>query len=295
MTDDERQRTARLAGLDPSVPPTLRSIETRRSHLRIVNLVLLLGLAGLVMILPAAASGGSTTSWPVRLGLLFLVTAFAAYMVEKERHLLRLVQMLLAERQRVELLAEAATHDPLTGLLNQATLTHRLEAALAQSKRHGNTFAVMTLDLDRFRALNSRFGSSACDLALVEVGRRLAAEIRSGDALARMRSDQFTVLLEHVAEPGDPAAVAQRLVDSLGRPFDDLPGLPGLSISVGVVVHAGGDKEQAADILRDAELARRLARNRKDGRIEVFDRTETDEDPDGVPHGAEADVPTDRR
>ena len=295
MTEDEQQRTARLAGLDPTVAPTLTSIETRRSHLRIVNLVLLLGLAGLVMILPAAASGGSTTSWPVRLGLLFLVSAFAAYMVEKERHLLRLVQMLLAERQRVELLAEAATHDPLTGLLNQATLMHRLEAALAQSKRHSTTFAVLTLDLDRFRALNNRFGSSACDLALVEVGRRLAAEVRSGDAVARMRSDQFTVLLERVAEPGDPSAVAQRLVDSIGRPFDDLPGLPGLSISVGVVVHAGGHKEQAADILRDAELARRLARNRKDGRIEVFDRTEDHERPDEVLRGAEADVPTDPR
>lgn len=275
MGEDEQRRAARLAGLDPSVAPTLRSIEARRAHLRIVSVVVMVGLAGLVLLLPAATGGGSATSWPVRLGLLLLVSAFAGYVVEKERHLRRLVQMLLAERERVEVLAEAATHDPLTGLLNQATLTHRLETALAQSKRHGTTFGVVTLDLDHFRALNNRFGANACDLALVEVGRRLAAEVRSGDAVARMRSDEFTLLLEQLERPVHAATVAQRVVDSLGQPFDDLPGLPGLSISVGVVVHAGGDKEQTDDILRDAELARRLARNRKTGRIEVFDRTES--------------------
>lgn len=268
----------RIAALDHRGEPTLEHIEARRTHLWVVAFVVMGGLAGLLLMAPATAAGStSATSAPVRVGLLLLVTAFGAYVVEKERHLRAVLRQLVEERQRAEALAEEANHDPLTGLLNHATFRHRLDAALAGSKRHGDTFALLLADIDRFRALNQRHGSAACDRALVEVGRRMAEVVRADDAVARLRSDEFAVLLERVSHTAGVAEVAQRVLDVLARPFDDLPGLPGLTASVGVVVHAGGEKEQVSDLVRDAELAQRLARGKQQSRIEIFDRTHPDQ------------------
>lgn len=274
MAEAKRRRGA---GLDHRGDPTLDRIEARRTHLWVVAFVVMGGLAGVLLMAPATTGTTSATSAPVRVGLFLLVSAFAAYVVEQERHFRVLLRRLMQERERSEALAEEANHDPLTHLLNQATFTHRLDAALAASKRHGDTFALMLADIDHFRALNQRHGSAACDRALVEVGRRMAQVVRADDAVARLRSDEFGVLLERVANTAGVSEIAQRILDALARPFDDLPGLPGVTVTVGVVVHSGGEKEQSDDVLRDAELAQRLARGKPDTRVEIFDRTDPGE------------------
>lgn len=248
-------------------------IEHRRSRLWLVTFVVMGGLAGVVLLAPATADGStSAASWPVRGGLVLLVTAFGAYVVEQERSLRVVVRRLVEVRRQAAHLREQVGHDPLTGLLNQATFHHRVDAALSRSKRHLEVIGLLLLDIDHFRALNQRHGSAACDRALVEVAQRLRSVVRAEDAVARLRSDEFAILLEHAGGADDARRVAQRAADALDAPFDEVPGLAAVHVSIGVVVHAGGDKEQTTDLLRDAELARRLARARPARGIEVFDR-----------------------
>jgi diguanylate cyclase (GGDEF)-like protein len=114
---------------------------------------------------------------------------------DDERRVAAQVSSLIAVALNLDLLRHDSTHDALTGLLNRRSHESMLAQAASRSERYGWSFALLLLDLDRFKAVNDRFGHAAGDAALRAVGREVRQLLRSGDVAARIGGDEFALLL----------------------------------------------------------------------------------------------------
>jgi len=172
-------------------------------------------------------------------------------------------------------LAAQAHHDPLTGLPNRNLFGELLEHALRRAQRSASAVAVLFLDLDRFKIVNDSRGHDVGDELLGAVAARLESVLRPGDVVARFGGDEFTVLCEDLepATAGEQAiSVADRLVEALQDPFTVDDDELFVGVSVGIAVGITG-LEQPDALLRDADAAMYLAKERGRGRCEVFDET----------------------
>ena len=156
----------------------------------------------------------------------------------------------LAASQRIEELSQT---DPLTGLPNRRLLADRVEFALAMSQRNGHSFALMVVNLDRFKHINDTFGLGFGDRVLLEVTERIKGSLRSFDTVARLGSDEF-VLLVHKAEATGAEATARRVIDAMSRPFrlDGVEFTVTCSIGVAVSPHDGDNLDE---LMRRADAA----------------------------------------
>ena len=163
-----------------------------------------------------------------------------------------------------------ALHDPLTQLSNRAQFLDRVSQSLARAKRVGKgRFAVLCLDLDRFKLVNDSLGHHRGDELLAGVGRRLVEIAGSGETVARLGGDEFAILVDEVAGPVEARALAERLLADLGKPI----AVDGRSLVVtGSVGLALFDEiyERAEDMMRDAELAMYRAKSLGKARAELF-------------------------
>jgi diguanylate cyclase (GGDEF)-like protein len=116
-------------------------------------------------------------------------------------------------------LRHQATHDALTGLPNRALLVDRLNQALTQAERYGGHFAVMVLDLDRFKIVNDSLGHGAGDELLRELARRLTDAVRKVDTVARAGGDEFLLIVSDLRERDDAGAVARKIVEVASQPY----------------------------------------------------------------------------
>jgi diguanylate cyclase (GGDEF)-like protein len=166
-----------------------------------------------------------------------------------------------AERDRHQ-----STHDALTGLPNWALLRDRLERGLAAASRSAGEVAMLLIDLDRFKEINDTLGHSYGDRLLCQVGPRLQSVLREGDTVARLGGDEFAVLLPLVNGIGEAERVAERLRESLHRPFD----VDGLALdveaSIGIVVSPWHGTDTEA-LLRNADIAMYAAKEVKAGAV----------------------------
>jgi|WetSurMetagenome_2_1015567.scaffolds.fasta_scaffold58265_1 diguanylate cyclase (GGDEF)-like protein/PAS domain S-box-containing protein len=112
-----------------------------------------------------------------------------------------------------------ATHDALTKLPNRTLFQDRLEHNLKLSKRENLWFAVMFLDLDKFKQVNDTFGHQAGDQVLIETANRMKACIRDSDTIARVSGDEFTFLLERIQNETEVETIAKRVIDSVHLPI----------------------------------------------------------------------------
>jgi len=195
------------------------------------------------------------------------------------------------ERKRAEdRLVHDASHDPLTGLPNRALFRDRLEQAFRRFRRNPRLgFAVLFIDLDRFKVVNDSLGHQAGDTLIVDVARRLLASLRREDlvvraaasedaaqpgenTLARLGGDEFTVLLNDIRDPIDAIRVADRILEALTRPFrlidQEVYTSASIGIAVGLPTHGSPD-----EVLRDADLAMYRAKSLGKARSELYDRT----------------------
>ncbi len=123
-------------------------------------------------------------------------------------------------RKRLEReLQHRATHDALTGLPNRVMFRDEFRRARARAERDGTALAVMLVDLDHFKEINDTHGHAVGDEVLVEVARRLATAVRTGDFVARLGGDEFAVLAGWPGGGSEASALAQRLVEDLARPL----------------------------------------------------------------------------
>lgn len=156
-----------------------------------------------------------------------------------------------------------ACHDTLTGLPNRSMFEMRLDAALARAARDGARVALLTLDLDRFKAVNDTHGHPVGDMLLKAVAQRIGGELRAGDTVARIAGDEFAIVLECDDTSDAVEAVCRRLVEQLARPF----ALAGLEIHIGASIGVGMAPQQAdvrMELARKSDVA--LYEAKHDGR-----------------------------
>ena len=177
-----------------------------------------------------------------------------------------------ARKMTEQQLLHDAMHDALTGLPNWALFMDRLGIAIAQSKRsESHLFAVLFLDLDRFKNVNDSLGHTLGDKLLVAIARRLRKMMRPGDTVARLGGDEFAVLINAVEVPSDATRIAERIHDELSRPFD----LEGHEVfttaSIGIAMGSNG-YERPEEVLRDADTAMYRAKSLGKNRHSIFDQ-----------------------
>ena len=180
----------------------------------------------------------------------------------------------ITERKKMEQqLLHDALHDTLTGLPNRALFMDRLEQELKRTKTQSNyLFAVLFLDLDRFKVVNDSMGHLVGDKLLMEIARRLENCVRPTDTVARLGGDEFTILLENISDIEIATKVAEKIYHSLTIPFSLENYELFTTASIGIALSSHGyDKPE--DILRDADLTMYSAKERGKARYEVFDRS----------------------
>ena len=169
-------------------------------------------------------------------------------------------------------LLRASRLDGLTQLPNRRFFIESLDRALANFRRYERgSFAILFIDLDRFKQVNDSLGHSAGDVLLQEVAQRLQRCLREGDLVARLGGDEFAVLLMGASEPVDAMRTAERLSEAIQRPVT-IQGrtlLPSASIGVAQVAERFACAE---DMLRDADIAMYRAKVQGHSRITLFDR-----------------------
>ncbi len=177
----------------------------------------------------------------------------------------------VTDRKRAEdQLVHDAFYDALTGLPNRALLLDRLAQALRRAHRRDDyAFAVLLLDIDRFKVVNDSLGHSRGDELLVAIAQRVTQVLRAADTFARLSGDEFVILLDDVMGPEEAALIAQRVQAQLARPFDLGPLEMVTSASIGIVLSAAGH-EHAEEVLRDADIAMYRAKALGKARHEVF-------------------------
>lgn len=178
----------------------------------------------------------------------------------------------IERRKKIEArLFHDAHHDNLTGLPNRALFTERLQQAVAHKRRHPeHHFAVLFLDLDRFKNINDTLGHSAGDEFLLDVSNRISDCVRDNDMVARLGGDEFVVLLDTMTSIEDAKDVAKRMIRRLSEPFL-LNGQEHYSgASVGIAL-CREDNDSVERLLRDADAAMYQAKTQGRGRYVLFD------------------------
>jgi diguanylate cyclase (GGDEF)-like protein/PAS domain S-box-containing protein len=172
-----------------------------------------------------------------------------------------------------ERLRHDALHDALTGLPNRALFMDRLDQQLTKSQSQSKyLFAVLFLDLDRFKIVNDSVGHLIGDKLLIEIARRLKQSIAPTDTVARLGGDEFTILLENISCQTEATLVAESIYETLTSPFH-IEGYELFSTaSIGIALSSQG-YEKPEDILRDADLTMYSAKEQGKARYKVFEHS----------------------
>lgn len=170
-----------------------------------------------------------------------------------------------------EKLKHAASHDSLTSLPNRAVFIDLLNRAIERNKRYPTfKFAILFLDLDRFKVVNDNLGHHAGDDLLKEISIALRDVIRDKDTVARLGGDEFVILIEDIESETSTFEIAKRITELLSLPFTIENQTVFIGTSIGVLFN-NTRYDNADTMLRDADIAMYHAKDKGKGRFEVFD------------------------
>ncbi|MGZ3236032.1 MAG: diguanylate cyclase domain-containing protein, partial [Burkholderiaceae bacterium] len=166
-------------------------------------------------------------------------------------------------QQKTDELAYAADHDALTGLPNRNLLNDRTRQAIARAQRKHENFALLFLDLDRFKEVNDRMGHASGDALLIDVAKRLSDCVREEDTIARLGGDEFVVLLDGPAQITQVKAVADKILKALRKPYQLSKQSINVTVSIGSSLYPS-DGQSVESLLEHADTA--MYRAKKQGR-----------------------------
>jgi diguanylate cyclase (GGDEF)-like protein/PAS domain S-box-containing protein len=162
------------------------------------------------------------------------------------------------------------THDALTGLPNRALFEIKVREQFTEAKTSPqSSFAVLVVDLDRFKDINESLGREAGDFVISQVGHRLRAAIEAADVVSRLGSDEFAVLVRSLPDVLHVELIARRVLSALSKPVSLGNRSIFVTASVGIAI-ASGNYQRGEDVMRDADIAMRYAKG-PGGRFAVFD------------------------
>ncbi|CAH9055379.1 hypothetical protein PSECIP111951_02791 [Pseudoalteromonas holothuriae] len=181
------------------------------------------------------------------------------------------LQMQIEERKKIEQqLYHDAHHDPLTSLPNRSLFLTQLEKTLHKYQRHPeHHFAVLFIDLDKFKAINDQLGHQAGDQFLIWVSKAFSDCIREHDLLARLAGDEFVVLLDHLSDKQQAEDVAKRIIKVMQQPFCMKGTCVQSGASIGIT-YSNKRYHNIDEIIRDADAAMYYAKNAGRGRYEFY-------------------------
>jgi len=172
---------------------------------------------------------------------------FSADVIEinNEKYILSSISDITELSQVKQKLHDMATHDALTGLPNRTLFYDRFDVAHANAQRNAKKLAVMSLDLDKFKSINDRFGHAVGDAVLIETAKRLVHSLRKVDTVARFGGDEFVVLLWEVEQKDDAINVAHKIVEEFQRalPVDEHELVLTTSIGIALYPEDGTDAQ----------------------------------------------------
>lgn len=169
-------------------------------------------------------------------------------------HFVAVTEDISERKQTEQAIRHLAFHDPLTGLPNRRLFNDRLHQAAAVRHRNGNSFALMLLDLDRFKTVNDTLGHDIGDALLKAVATRLLASMRPGDTLAHMGGDEFALIALDIVQPEDAAHIAESLLSILQEPFLLYGHELFTTASIGVTLYPN-DAPNAEALIKNADIA----------------------------------------
>ncbi|NWG86923.1 MAG: EAL domain-containing protein [Hydrogenophilaceae bacterium] len=187
---------------------------------------------------------------------------------EEEKH--QLIEQLEEEKRRAY---ELASHDHLTGLANRRMFIELTTSHLARARRSRHHYALLFIDLDRFKTINDTLGHKVGDLLLQAVGQRLRETLRKSDIIARFGGDEFVVLLTGLEHETDVNAIAEKLVEAIGMPCTNLDGHDvQVAPSIGISLYPR-DGQDLDTLIRHADTAMYQGKKLSRGTFTFFDQS----------------------
>jgi diguanylate cyclase (GGDEF)-like protein/PAS domain S-box-containing protein len=192
-------------------------------------------------------------------------------------HFVSVMREATERKEAEEQLRRNAFHDSLTGLPNRLMFMERLDQTVERLKQDPTyQFAILFLDLDRFKVINDSLGHLVGDELLVGIARRLERCVHQTDMVARLGGDEFTVLLENIPNSDEAAKVADRIHEELAIPFNLSGNEVFTSTSIGIAM-SSPELERAEDLIRGADIAMYRAKASGKSCHELFDTEMHDE------------------
>ncbi len=165
----------------------------------------------------------------------------------------------LQRKQAEERIQYLATHDVLTALPNRAMFNQLLNMAIHTARRYQRSFAVLFIDLDRFKAVNDTLGHEAGDRLLQEIAARFTACLRESDVVARLGGDEFVVLVQEAGDSGQVAAVARKILSAAIKPVVIGGQECRVTASIGICSYPEGAQDELS-LMKNADIAMYLAK-----------------------------------
>ncbi len=187
-------------------------------------------------------------------------------------HLIFQIQDITHRKHAEQQLVHEALHDGLTGLPNRAWFMEQLQVSLDLVRsQKDRLFAVLFLDLDRFKLINDSIGHMVGDQLLIGIAKRLSQCIKPGDKVARLGGDEFTILLDDIRSASEAVEVADRIQNHLSKPFNVGGYETFTTVSIGIAL-SNSDYQLPEDFLRDADTAMYQAKSLGKARHVIFDK-----------------------
>ncbi|MCW9016113.1 MAG: diguanylate cyclase, partial [Kangiellaceae bacterium] len=176
----------------------------------------------------------------------------------------------ITERKKSEqIIWQQANYDFLTNLPNRNMFHDRLQQEIKKARRENSIFAVLLIDLDRFKEINDTLGHDYGDILLVEASSRINDSVRESDTVARLGGDEFTIILTEIEDNLNVERVATKIVDKLSQPFQLNDEVAYVSASIGITLYPS-DTEQFEELLKNADQAMYEAKNLGRNRYQYF-------------------------